>query len=140
MASTSWSFTTSAADTTVPTVSARTPVSGATGVPVGSVVTATFSENVQATTVSFVLKNGSNTVSSTVTYDPTSNTVTLDPAANLAPSTTYTVTLSGAQDLSGNTMTSTSWSFTTTTADTTAPTVTAASPANGATAFSSPAW
>ena len=132
MAATSWSFTTSAADTTAPTVSVRTPASGATGVPVGSVVTATFSETVQATTISFVLKNGSNTVSSTVTYDPTSNTVTLDPAANLAPSTTYTVTLSGAQDLSGNTMTSTSWSFTTATADTTAPTVTAPSPANGA--------
>ena len=99
MSSTSWSLTTSVANTTAPTVSARTPVSGATGVPIASNVTATFSEAVQAGTISFVLKNGSTTVSSTVSYDPASKTVFLDPTASLAPGTTYTATLSGAQDL-----------------------------------------
>ena len=133
MASTSWSFTTAVANTTAPTVSAQTPASGATGVPVVSRVTATFSESVISSTISFVLKNGSTTVAAAVTYDVPSQTVTLDPSANLAPGTTYTVTLSGAQDLRGNTMASTSWSFTTEAAITTAPTVTAQSPSSGAT-------
>ena len=133
MTSTSWSFTTAAADTTAPTASGQTPASGATGVPIATNVTATFSQDVQPGTISFVLKNGSTTVPATVTYDVASHIVILDPIANLAAGTTYTATLSGAQDLSGNTMTSTSWSFTTATADTTAPTVTAQIPASGAT-------
>src|SRR5207249_1099720 len=102
----------------------------------GTNVTATFSEDVQVSTISFTLKVGTGSpLAALVTYDASSRTVTLDPAANLAPSTTYTATLSGAQDLYGNTMTSTSWSFTTAAAaDTTAPTVTARSPVAGATA------
>src|SRR5262249_18354256 len=121
MTSTSWSFTTSVADTTAPTVTARTPASGATSVPIGSNVTATFSEDVQSSTISMVLKTGSTTVPALVMYDPTSRTVTLEPSANLAASTTYPATLSGTQDLSGNSMTSTSWSFSTAAADTTPP-------------------
>ena len=113
MTSTSWSFTTATADTTAPTVTAQIPASGATGVPADSVVTATFSEAIQRSTISFVLKNGSTTVSSTVTYDPTTRTVALDPNSNLAASTTYTATLSGTQDLSGNVMSTLTWSFTT---------------------------
>ena len=55
----SWSFTTAGtADTTAPTVSARTPASGATAVAPGTNVTATFSEAVQANTASFTLKVG----------------------------------------------------------------------------------
>ena len=132
MTSTSWSFTTASADTTAPTASAQTPASGATGVPVPSNVTATLSEAVLPGTISFVLQTGLTTVPATVTYDVASRIVTLDPSSNLAAGTTYTATLSGAQDLWGNTMTSTSWSFTTA-AGTTAPTVTAQSPASGAT-------
>ena len=105
-----------------PTASSLSPASNATAVVVASNVTATFSEAVIPSTISFVLKTGSTTVSSTVTYDVASRVVTLDPNSNLSPGTIYTATLSGAQDLSGNTMVSTSWSFTTATADTTAPT------------------
>ena len=133
MTSTSWSFTTAAADTTAPTISTRTPASGATGVLIASTVSATFSEDVQPGTISFVLKTGSTTVSTAVTYDVTTRTVTLDPNSNLASGTTYTATLSGAQDLSGNTMSSSSWSFTTVPAIA-GPTVSAQSPASGATA------
>ena len=113
MASTSWSFTTAAADATAPTASALTPASGATGVPVDSAVTATFSEAIQPSTISLVLKAGATTVPATVTYDPTTRTVSLDPSSNLAASTTYTATLSGTQDLSGNVMSTSTWSFTT---------------------------
>src|SRR5205085_5662368 len=75
-----------------------------------------------------------NPLAAAVTYDPVTRTLALDPAANLAASTTYAATLSGAKDLAGNTMTAVSWSFTTAAAgDTTAPTVTARSPASGAT-------
>ena len=132
MSSASWSFTTVAA-TTVPTVSGQTPASGASSILVATNVAATFNEDAQPGTISFVLKAGATTVPATVTYDVASRIVTLDPTANLSPGTTYTATLSGAQDLSGDTMTSTSWSFTTVAA-TIAPTVSAQTPANGATA------
>jgi hypothetical protein len=103
-----------------------------------SAVTATFSEAVQASSVRFTLKDGSNNpVAASVTYDPSSYTVTLMPSTALSASTTYTAAVTGAQDYSGNVMTSsTTWSFTTAAA----PLITAMSPAPGATgvATSSP--
>ena len=90
--------------------------------PVAANVTATFSEAVLPGTISLVLQAGATTVPATATYDVASRIVTLDPSSNLAAGTTYTATLSGAQDLAGNTMASTSWSFTTAAADATAPT------------------
>ena len=119
-------------DTTAPTVTATSPASGATGVAVGASVTATFSEAVQSGTIGFTLKNSAGaTIASTTSYNAANNTVTLKPTAALAYSTAYTVTLSGAKDAAGNTMASRSWSFTTAAApDTTAPTVTATSPAS----------
>ena len=114
MSPVSWTFTTtSAPDTTAPTVTSQGPAPGATGVAIASPVTATFSEQVQASTISFVLKNGSTTVPATLSYDSTFQTVTLTPSASLVSGTIYTATLSGAKDLSGNTMSTVSWSFTT---------------------------
>ena len=108
-----WSFTTAAAPT-APVVTSTTPASGATGVPVNTTVTGTFSEAVQASTISFVLENSAGTtVPSSVSYNSSNSVVTLTPSAALAYSTTYTATLSGAEVSAGNTMTSTSWSFTT---------------------------
>jgi hypothetical protein len=105
------------ADTTAPTVVGRTPLSGATNVNVNSVVTVTFSEGIVGSTLSLVLKDGSNnTIASTVSYDSASKTATLTPTSALSASSTYTVTASGAKDAAGNTMSSVSWSFTTTTA------------------------
>jgi hypothetical protein len=46
-----WSFTTAVADTTPPTVTSVTPASNATGVSAGTVVTATFSEAINAATL-----------------------------------------------------------------------------------------
>ena len=50
-----------------------------------------------------------------------SQTETLTPNSPLAYETTYTATLSGAQDLAGNAMTTATWTFTTV-PDTTPPT------------------
>ena len=111
----------------------QSPASGATAVPIGTDVTATFSAAVQPSTISFVLKRGSTTITSKVSYDPATDRVELVPSSSLAYSTSYTATLSGAKDLYGNTMTSTSWSFTTgASPGTSPPAVTAETPAPNA--------
>jgi non-canonical (house-cleaning) NTP pyrophosphatase len=121
-----WSFTTGTTlDTTAPTVGPTSPVDGATGVPVNSVVNATFSEVVSAetlTTGSFTLKQGTTTVLGAVTSVGTR--ATFKPAGNLASGATYTATITtGVRDLAGNAMAADKvWSFTT-------GTTTAASPA-----------
>src|SRR4029453_11570347 len=46
-------------------------------------------------------------------YDAATRRVTFTPSAALAAGTAYTPTGGGAQDTAGNTMTPTSWSFTT---------------------------
>jgi hypothetical protein len=114
-----WSFTTGAqADTTPPTITSRTPASGATGVAIGSSIAATFIEAVQSGTLTgttFTLKNSAGTsIAGTVTYDSTSKTAALKPSGNLAYSTSYTTTLTnGIKDIAGNALATTSWSFTT---------------------------
>jgi hypothetical protein len=103
-----------APDTTAPTVTGRTPASGATGVAATTTATATFSEQVQSSTIAMTLKNaGGTAVAGTVAYDSATAKATFTPTAALAASTTYTATVSGAKDAAGNTMTATSWSFTT---------------------------
>jgi methionine-rich copper-binding protein CopC len=111
-----WKFTTAAADTTAPAVTARTPADGATGVsPATPGITATFSEAVQAATLDFkLLDPGGALVPSAVTLNPAATTATLAPAAALGSAKTYTVQLRGARDLAGNVMAGTAmWSFTT---------------------------
>jgi hypothetical protein len=111
-----------AGDTTPPTVSSMTPAAGATGVSVSSVVTATFSEMMNAATVSaltFQLRDpAGNIVSATVSPGGETPTATLVPASALGYLTTYTATVtggaSGVKDLAGNPMSGiTTWSFTT---------------------------
>ena len=131
-------FTTapSTPDTTSPAVTAVLPADGATGVAVGATARATFSEAVDSTSITMSLTGPSGAVPGTRTYDPASRSVTLAPASALAASTTYSVSVSGAQDPAGNTMVPVTWLFTTAAAppaDTTAPTVTARTPAVGAT-------
>jgi beta-lactam-binding protein with PASTA domain len=113
---------TSASDTTPPTVTSVTPASGATGVSAATAVTATFSEAIDAatlTTGTFVLRNPANTVvASTVSYNAGTRVGTLMPSAALAASTTYMATItgggSGVKDLAGNALASNvGWSFTT---------------------------
>jgi hypothetical protein len=111
----SWSFTT-AAESTAPTVSSVTPVDGATDVARTTTVTATFDEDIFATTVnsaSFTLV-GNSAASGVVSFNG-SNIASLTPDSNLALMTTYTATLTtGITDLVGNALASDySWSFTT---------------------------
>ena len=133
-------------DTTPPTISSVSPASGATGVAVGSSVTATFSEALDPTTVSgstfSLVASGTTTpLAATVSYDGPSKTATLNPSAALLNSTAYTATVKGnpggVKDVAGNLMaTDFSWSFTTAAGpppDTTPPTVSSVSPASAAT-------
>lgn len=102
-------------DTTAPTVTGRTPAPDATGVPVGTAVTVTFSEPVQSATLTFQLRDTSNAlVNANVTYDPATRTATLTPTSVLNPGETFTVTVSDARDLTGNVLApAATWSFTT---------------------------
>ena len=118
-------------DTTAPVVSARSPEAGASGVPVGSNVSATFSEAVQGVSdLTFTLRSASGAdVPAAVTQAAGAEWI-LDPSIALAPSTTYTVTLAGGttggiRDLANNALVTTSWSFrTASSGDAVAPSVT----------------
>jgi hypothetical protein len=101
-----------APDTVAPTVTARVPAAGATGVAVSSVVSATLSEPVTGAQVS-VTGAGGAAVAGSVAYDAGTRTVTFTPAASLAAGTVHAVAVSGARDAAGNVMAPVSWSFTT---------------------------
>src|SRR6185369_1543730 len=136
-----WTFTTGvAADTVAPTVLSTVPANGATGVPTDQVVTATFSEAMNAATISaasFSLSGpGATPVPGTVSYSAPTHVASFTPTSALAASTTFTATITtGAQDVAGNAMASNVvWTFTTgVAADIVAPTVLSTVPANGAT-------
>jgi hypothetical protein len=115
-----WSFiTAAAADRTAPTVTSRTPSSGATSVSRTGSVTVTFSEPVNGVSnTTFVLKtSGGSTVAATVTRNGTGNQWILKPNTTLSSRATYTVTVTGGstavRDVAGNALTKISWSFTT---------------------------
>jgi hypothetical protein len=77
--------------------------------------TATFSQPVTPGTVSFTVKDpASNTVNGTVSLNAAHTAATFTPASPLTAGTTYTATVSGAQNTSGTPMASPfSWSFST---------------------------
>ncbi|MET1005384.1 MAG: DUF4082 domain-containing protein [Propionibacteriaceae bacterium] len=130
-------FATGGADTSKPTVTAKAPTAGATGVATSTSISATFSEPVGAASVGFTVKNAADvSVAGTVSYDSASSRATFTPSAALAAGTAYSVTVTGASDSAGNVMDPVTWSFTTAAAppaDTTKPTVTAKTPAASAT-------
>ena len=129
----------SAPDTQAPAISLTSPASGASGVAHNTLVIATFSEAMDAASVTastLLLSTGGNPVPGTVSYDPASRSGRFDPASNLAASTTYTATVTtGVKDVAGNALAAPyAWSFTTGgSADATPPAVTSKSPAAGAT-------
>jgi methionine-rich copper-binding protein CopC len=99
-----------------PTVVAHSPAVNARTVGVGSVVTATFSEDVLAADgQAFTLYGPNwNVVPATVTYDSATRTATLDPSVDLAPRTRYSVDLvGGIHDSDWNWLPYTTWSFST---------------------------
>jgi parallel beta-helix repeat protein len=103
-------------DTTPPTVYSVSPEDSAADVPVDTVITATFSELMDSSTIntsSFTLAGSE--VSGTVTYDPATYTATFTPDANLDYDHEYIATLSIAiTDLAGNPLAEPyTWSFTT---------------------------
>jgi hypothetical protein len=115
MTPTSWTFTTAPPpDTTAPTITARTPAVNATGVPVATAISATFSEPVTAATIQITLTpQGGSPVAATTNYNAATRTITLTPNAPLAFNRVHTVNVSGAADAAGNLMAPTSWNFTT---------------------------
>ena len=114
-------------DRTAPIVVNITPADGATGVPLTTRATATFSEAMDPSTVTdktvTVLKAGTTTpITAKVSYDVASKTLTLVPSVILAKRTKYTVSIEGGgdtdglavKDVAGNELAADkAWSFTT---------------------------
>jgi uncharacterized protein (TIGR03437 family) len=119
-----------------PTVTSTVPATAAIGVPIGNSFTATFSEAMDPTTITpltFTLQNGVTPIAGTVSYSGV--TAVFAPLAGLTPGSSYTATITtGAKDPAGVALAANYvWNFTTAAVpDTTRPTVTSASPNNGA--------
>ncbi|WP_255769406.1 DUF4082 domain-containing protein [Pseudarthrobacter sulfonivorans] len=110
----SWTFTTASAPAG-PAVFSVTPVANSSGAAVAVKPTVTFNQAVVGSSVAFGLKDASGaTVNGSATYDTSSNTSTFTPAAALAYGSTYTATVSGATNASGQSMQAPySWTFAT---------------------------
>ena len=110
------SFTTGAqTDTVAPQVISTNPLNSATGAATNSAIDITFSEPVRGTTLGQItLATGGNFVAATPSLVYSGNTVRLTPASILQRNTTYSVAVTGVQDIAGNTMVGTyGYSFTT---------------------------
>ena len=115
-----WNFTTgNVPDAISPTVSSTDPARNGINVLLTKSISATFSEIMNATTIStgsFTLSNttlGGTNIPGTVSYS--GSTAVFVPSVNLTPNTTYTASISmAAKDLAGNALVSDYyWSFTT---------------------------
>jgi hypothetical protein len=113
---------TAVTDTTPPTITSITPAAGATGVSTATSVTATFSEAMNAatlTTTTFALRDAAGaSVPATLSYNTSLRVATVKPSQVLSASTAYTATVSGGSggvtDVAGNALAANvAWSFTT---------------------------
>jgi hypothetical protein len=136
-------------DTTAPAVSSVAPTDGsATGIALDTSVEASFSEAMDASTITdatFTLTpggSGATPVAAAVSYDPTTNKATLNTNAELQAGKIYSAKVkggsAGVKDSAGNPLASDKvWSFTTLppppSTDTTSPRVTITSPKHTAT-------
>jgi hypothetical protein len=102
-----------------PTITARSPASGAAGVNLAPGVNVIFSEAVTGVSAStMVLRDAifGTVIPSTVSYDSATHRALLRPGSSLALGRAYRVSLSSAiRDLQGAALASTSWTFRTTT-------------------------
>lgn len=98
-----------------PTVAVTAPATNATGVRVDSALVATFSEPMQATTVTASVVSISPALPFTASYQTGPATLSITPGDRLACGTVYTVTIAGSvMDVAGNSMgTPYAWQFTT---------------------------
>jgi hypothetical protein len=102
-------------DTVAPGVTSVSPPPNATNASFSSPIVANFNKNVVPSSINFTVKDAANnSVAGTVGYNSTTFAATFTASAPLAQATTFTATVSGATDTSGNVMQSPySWSFTT---------------------------
>jgi len=117
-----WTFTTGAvADLTPPTVTTVFPADLATGVCPNAVVSATFSEPMDPSTItssSFTLQTSGPPLgpllNGSVTYDAATKIASFAPSSSLVNTTTYTATMTtGVKDVAGNALASNKvWTFT----------------------------
>ena len=108
-------------DTTAPVVDSVAPADGAMNVAVAGNIEASFSEAMDASTLTTstftITKQGSTSpLAATVSYDGANKKATLDPASNLEANTSYTARVtggsSGAKNLAGNALAQDySWTF-----------------------------
>ena len=124
-------------DSRPPTVMGTNPPNGAVGVPTNASLTAQFSEDVDASSVSLATFQvlHTNGTSAPGIVELIGRTAIFTPTVPLTSSTTYTATITGVKDLAGNAMAAPySWTITTPVAapiDTTPPTVLSTLPVNG---------
>jgi hypothetical protein len=122
------------ADTTPPTLDSSIPIDGSTSFLLDSNIILTFSENIQAGSGNIVISNGTDTRTISVTDSSqvtiSGKTVTINPTTDLTEGATYHITIASGVilDSAGNPYAgisdATTLNFTTTVADTTAPSVT----------------
>lgn len=136
----SWSFTTgNTGDTVAPEVIATSPAADATDVLIDTIVTVTFSEDIDPaslTAASFNLYSvsASSTVAGATTYDAATHTATFTPDADLAPMAQYTIRVTAAvKDRAGNGLAGPGLTFSFTTGnEPIPPQVSSVTPADGA--------
>lgn len=132
----SFNFSTgTTSNTTAPQVVGISPPSGMTGVPINAQIAIQFNEPVDALTINQVTLAASGNVNVTRTLMNGNQLLILAPVLPLNPSTTYTITVTGIQDVSGNLLPApVTQTFTTGLgADLTTPSVSTVSPASNST-------
>jgi hypothetical protein len=122
-----------------PVVISTDPTNLATGVPLDKIVTATFNEPMDPSTItpaSFTLQSGAKglvALAGSLTYDGNSTTMSFKPDAKLTSGTTYTATIMATvKDLTGNAL-QVNYVWTFSTGAVISPMVTSTDPANLAT-------
>jgi hypothetical protein len=124
-------------DTTAPNITLVSPLNGATAVAVNAHISVVFSEAMSSVSMEsnpvVVTQAGGAAVAGTLSVSADHTAMTLVPNSALAPNSSYTVSVSGVADVSGNVAPSFSSSFSTGTATlATRMTVLSISPSSGA--------
>jgi len=131
------------ADTTPPILSLVSPINGATGVPMGVNLVATFNELVQAGTGTILLKKTTGDVTVPASATVSGSSLTIDPASNLEYGTVYHVIVppGAIKDMANNNFggipETATWTFTTIPQDVTPPTMVSVSPSGSGVAATS---